>query len=50
MKETAKLLGFSYITVHRLLRRGFLKSSSALRCKRIPRLEIERFLRTTTEY
>ena len=47
MKETAKLLGVSYITVHRLLRRGLLKSSSALRCKRIPRSEIERFLKTT---
>jgi hypothetical protein len=33
MKETAEILGCSYATVHRLLKRGLLKSSSALRCK-----------------
>jgi hypothetical protein len=44
MKETAEILGCSYITVHRLLQRGLLKSSSALRCKIISKAEIERFL------
>jgi excisionase family DNA binding protein len=45
MRETADLLGVSYITVHRLLKRGLLKSSQALRHKIIPRTEIERFLK-----
>ena len=45
MQETADLLGVSYITVHRLLKRGLLKSSQALRHKIIPRAEIERFLK-----
>jgi excisionase family DNA binding protein len=45
MQETAKILGVSYITVHRLLKRGLLKSSRALRHKLIPATEIERFLR-----
>jgi excisionase family DNA binding protein len=47
--ETAKILGLSYITVYRLIQRGLLKSSSALRKKLIPLTEIERFLRTTTQ-
>jgi excisionase family DNA binding protein len=47
MKETAEILGVSYITVHRLLRRGLLKSCTALRHKRIPATEIERFLKAT---
>lgn len=33
MRETADLLGVSYITVHRLLQRGLLRSSSASRHK-----------------
>lgn len=45
MQETADLLGVSYITVHRLIRRGLLRSSKALRHKLISRAEIERFLR-----
>ena len=45
MKETARMLGLSYITVHRLLKRGQLRSSTALRHKLIPRTEIERFLK-----
>jgi excisionase family DNA binding protein len=47
MQETAEILGVSYITVHRLLKRGLLKSCSALRHKLIPMTEIERFLRDT---
>jgi excisionase family DNA binding protein len=49
MQETADILGVSYITVHRLLKRGLLKSSSALRHKLIPASEIERFLKATLE-
>ena len=47
MKETAEILGTSYITVHRLLQRGLLRSSLATRTKLIPKKEIERFLATT---
>jgi hypothetical protein len=47
MKETAALLGVSYITVHRLVQRRLLKSSLAVRCKIIPLVEIQRFLRET---
>ena len=47
MKETAHILGCNYISVHRLLKRGLLRSSSALRTKLIPRSEIERFLKAT---
>jgi len=49
MGETAKILGVSYITVHRLLKRGLLRSSSALRHKLIPGSEIERFLKSTLQ-
>lgn len=49
MQETAKILGVSYITVYRLIKRGLLRSSTALRHKLIPVSEIERFLKTTTE-
>jgi excisionase family DNA binding protein len=49
MAETAKILGVSYITVHRLLKRGLLRSSSALRHKLIPGSEIERFLKSTLQ-
>jgi len=45
MKETAEILGISYITVHRLIKRGLLKNSRALRHKIIPAAEIERFLK-----
>jgi excisionase family DNA binding protein len=45
MRETAEILGVSYITVHRLLKRGKLRASDAIRNKVIPRTEIERFLR-----
>jgi excisionase family DNA binding protein len=49
MAETAKILGVSYITVHRLLKRGLLHSCSALRHKLIPGTEIERFLKANLE-
>lgn len=49
MQETADILGLSYITVHRLLKRGHLKSCSALRHKLISMKEIERFLRDTMD-
>lgn len=48
MAETAQMLGVSYITVFRLLKRGKLRASTALRSKVIARTEIERFLRETT--
>src|SRR5579862_7072417 len=40
-KETAEILGVSCGTVHRLIRRGLQRSSSALRCKIISKAEIE---------
>lgn len=48
MRETAKILGVSYITVWRLLQRGKLHASDAIRNKIIPRVEIERFLVNST--
>jgi excisionase family DNA binding protein len=48
-QEAADLLGITSKTVYRLVERGMLKAVSALRHKRIPRTEIERFLRETTE-
>lgn len=47
LKETAGLLGVSEKSVRRLLARGLLHSSNALRHRLIPRFEIERFLRDT---
>jgi hypothetical protein len=49
LKEVAKILGISYVSVWRLVQRGVLKSSTALRHKLIPLTEIQRFLRTTTK-
>jgi len=49
MQETADMLGISYFTVSRLLKRGLLRSSTALRHKLIPRSEIERFLQSTLQ-
>jgi len=49
MREAAAVLGVSYITVHRLLKRGLLRSSSAFRTKVIPHTELERFLRATLQ-
>ena len=45
MRETAGIIGVSYITVHRLLKRGKLRASDAMRNKVIPLTEIERFLK-----
>jgi excisionase family DNA binding protein len=45
MRETAEILGVSYITIHRLLKRGKLRASNAIRNKIIPKTEIDRFLR-----
>jgi excisionase family DNA binding protein len=49
MRETAELLGVHYQTVYRLLKRGLLRSSGALRHKRIAKTEIERFLKETSQ-
>ena len=49
MAETAQVIGVTYITVHRLLKRGLLRSSTALRHKLIPASEIERFLKATLQ-
>ena len=48
VKETAEMLGISQPTAYRLLDRGLLKSSLALRRKLVSRSEIERFLRETS--
>jgi len=45
MREAGEVLGVSYITIHRLLKRGLLKSVPHLRHKMIPRSEIDRFLK-----
>jgi excisionase family DNA binding protein len=49
MAEAAELLGISYISVHRLLKRGLIRSSTALRTKVISRAELEKFLRETSK-
>ncbi len=46
-REAAEIIGVSYITMHRLLKRGYIKSSSALRTKIIAHSELERFLKVT---
>lgn len=48
MRETAKIIGVSYITIHRLLKRGKLRASDAIRNKVIPLTEIQRFLKEST--
>jgi len=48
IKETAKIIGVSEKSVRRLIDRGILKSSKALRHIRITHAEIERFLKATT--
>ena len=48
VKETAEILGISQQTVYRLLARGLLRCSLALRSKIIARSEIERFLKDTS--
>ncbi len=49
INETAAMLGISPVSVYRLLKRGLLRSSTALRHKLIPKTEIDRFLKTTLE-
>lgn len=43
VKEVAEVIGTSDKSVRRLQKRGFFKSSTALRTKQIPRSEIERY-------
>lgn len=47
MAEAAEVIGVSYVTMHRLLKRGLIRSSSALRHKVIPHTELVKFLTTT---
>ena len=47
VRETAEMLGVSEKTIRRLVARGMLRPSKALRHLRIPRSEIERFLKET---
>ena len=49
MREAAGLIGVSYMSMHRLLKRGLIRSSSAFRTKVIPHGELERFLKSTLE-
>lgn len=46
--EIAELFGISHKSVYRLLHRGLLKSSSALRHKMISRRSVEEFQNTTS--
>ncbi len=47
--ETAQLLGISRRSIYRLIARGLIGRSHALRKIIIPRSEIEKFLSKTTE-
>jgi len=47
LRETAGILGISYISVVRLVRRGLLRPSNALRNRLVSKVEIERFLSET---
>ncbi len=47
VRETAAILGISEKSVRRLIARGLLRPSKALRHILIPKVEIERFLRQT---
>lgn len=49
VKETAEALGVCEKTVRRLIQRRLLRASQALRHWLIPKTEIERFLRETSE-
>ena len=44
IRETAQMLGISYISVYRLVQRNKLRTNTSLRHRLIPRTEIERFL------
>jgi len=48
VSKVAELFSISNKSVHRLLDRGLLESSSALRHKRITRASIEKFISTTS--
>lgn len=48
-QETAKVLGVSVVTIHRLTKKGLLRPSRALRTPLYPKTEIERFLRETSQ-
>ena len=45
VEEAAKILGVSLVTVYRLIQRGKLRCLKSLRHKRIPRGELERFMK-----
>jgi hypothetical protein len=47
MRQTAEIIGVSYMTVFRLAKRGLLRPSKALRTKIFSAEEIQRFLRET---
>jgi excisionase family DNA binding protein len=47
LKETATMLGVCEKSVRRLIHRGLIRPSRALRHILIPKIEIERFLRDT---
>ena len=47
VKDASQALNVSPVTIYRLLASGLLKSSMALRHKRIPVSELERLLRDT---
>ena len=47
VSETAELLGVSRVSVYRLIERGLLRASGALRHRLIAQSEIERFLADT---
>jgi excisionase family DNA binding protein len=48
VSEVAAMFNISEKSVYRLLERGLLKSSSALRHKRISRESVEKFVDSTT--
>lgn len=43
--EAGHLIGVSNFTIYRLLQRGKLRAIASIRHKRIPKAELERFLR-----
>lgn len=47
VREVAELLGVSEKSIRRLIARQLLRPSKALRHLRIPRAEVERFLKDT---
>lgn len=49
IKETGALLGLSYITVWRLIRRGKIRTVGVTRHRVIPKAEIDRYLKQFNE-